>query len=55
MQCNAMQWAALATISLCLQVSGTETVQCECVCAEELFFFLSAGEKEREGEQVLLT
>jgi hypothetical protein len=30
-KCNAMQWAALATISLGLQVSGTETVQRVCV------------------------
>jgi hypothetical protein len=47
-----MQWKRqLLPPSLVTSVSGTETEQCVCVLKK----FLGSGEREREGEQVLLT
>jgi hypothetical protein len=48
-----MQWKRqLLPPSLVPTVSGTETEQCVCALKKS---FLGLGERERKGEQVLLT
>jgi hypothetical protein len=56
--CYAMKWAALATTFLLSVFSPRRRQRSECVrvfTELKLIFFLGSGERERKGEQVLLT